>query len=339
MMTRTARWVVACTVAVLAAVGGIAATASASPPTRAGAAPPDGGARLRVTTSPVLPSQITVDGHVADTWGLNWLKIPAGSHQVCFRRVQGYRTPNCETVDLVDGQTTTVVGEFVGQAYLHVTTSPAVPSRISIDGTPRDNWGVYTDLPVGTHQVCFGSTAGYTPPACQTVDLVAGTTSTVTGTFAPSSGEALGDVGYLRVTTSPAVASQITVDGNITDTWGLNWLELPPGSHTVCFGDVAGFTTPACQVATLSAGATSTVEGVFPQHAAIRVFTSPAVAGTIYVDGVPSDDWGLSSDFPAGDHEVCFGPVPGKVAPDCSHVSPNAGWFSIVTGTYTDPPA
>ena len=62
--------------------------------------------------------------------------------------------------------------------------------------------------------------------------------------------------GYLRVTTSPALPSQILVNGVPRDTWGLTWLKLPPGDYEVSFTDMPGFTTPAPQTVTVLAGVT-----------------------------------------------------------------------------------
>ena len=36
-------------------------------------------------------------------------------------------------------------------------------------------------------------------------------------------------VGLLRVTTDPAVASQILIDGAPADSWGLSWVKVPVG--------------------------------------------------------------------------------------------------------------
>src|ERR1700737_4601096 len=52
--------------------------------------------------------------------------------------------------------------------------------------------------------------------------------------------------GMLRVTSSPALATQVLVDGQIADSWGLNWLKETPGTHTVCFAHVEGGTDPQC---------------------------------------------------------------------------------------------
>jgi hypothetical protein len=292
---------------------------------------------LRVTTSPAVASQITVDGNIADTWGLNWLKIAPGSHTVCFSWVQGFTTPACQTVTVNGGATTTVSGSFVQRGFLQVTTSPAVPSTISVDGIPRDDWGLFTDIPTGSHQVCFGLVANFTPPACQMATVSAGATTAITGTFTSSPGAGgQTNVGLLRVTTSPAVASQITVDGNIADTWGLNWLEIAPGSHAICFMPIQGYTGPACQTVTVTAGATTAVTGSFVQRGFLHVVTSPATAGTIFIDGIASDDWGVFTDLPIGSHQVCFGQsLSFANTPACRSTVLTPGATTVATGTYS----
>jgi hypothetical protein len=292
---------------------------------------------LRVTSNPAVPSQITVDGNIADTWGLNWVKTQPGSHVVCFLWVQGFTTPACQTVTVNSGATTTVTGTFVQRGFLKVMTSPALPSTISVDGIPRDDWGLYTDMATGSHQVCFGNVVNFTPPACQTAVVTAGGTTNITGTFVSSPG-APGQtgVGLLRVTTSPAVPSQITVDGNIADTWGLNWLEIAPGSHTVCFNWIQGFTTPACQTMTVNAGLTTTITGTFVQRGFLQVHTSPASPGTISVGGITADDWGVFTDFPVGTYQVCFGQINSFAnTPACQSATVTAGGTTTITGTYS----
>ena len=292
---------------------------------------------LRVTTNPAVPSQITVDGQIADTWGLNWLKIAPGAHAVCFSDVQGYTTPACQNVTLTAGATTSVTGTYTQRGFLRVQTSPPVAATISVDGVAGDDWGLYTDLPTGSHQVCFGAVADFTAPSCQNVTVTAGSTLTITGAYvsAPGTPGPTG-VGLLRVTTNPAVPSQITVDGQIADTWGLNWLKISPGAHAVCFSDVQGYTTPACQNVTITAGATTSVTGTFTERGFLQVTTSPAVPGTILVDGLPRDDWGLYTDVPSGAHTVCFGAVPGYLhTPACQGVTVTAGQTTPVSGTYS----
>jgi hypothetical protein len=143
--------------------------------------PTDSYGMLRVTTN--APSQILVDGIPRDTWGLNWVKLPPGEYTVSFTDVGGFSTPTSRLVTVTEGVTTETAGAFVVRGWLRVTTSPPVPSTISVDGVPRNDWGIWTDLPVGDYEVCFGDVEGFTTPECQLATLTAGNTTIVTGTF------------------------------------------------------------------------------------------------------------------------------------------------------------
>ena len=291
---------------------------------------------LRVTSSPALPTQISIDGVIADSWGLNWLKLAPGSYTVSFSHIEGFTEPAPQVVIVTAGATTTVTGTFTARGTLRVITDPAVAGRIVVDGVPRNQWGLWTDLPAGVHQVCFGPVAGFDPPACEDVTLTAGVLSPVTGTYtANAAAPGATGVGFLRVTSDPAVRTQISIDGVIADSWGLTWVELAPGPHTVSFSHVEGFTEPAPVVVTVTDGAITTLAGTFVARGSLRVITSPAVAGTITVDGIPRNDWGMWTDLPVGMHTVCFGAVPGFTAPACQNPTLTAGALSTVTGTYT----
>jgi hypothetical protein len=58
------------------------------------------------------------------------------------------------------------------------------------------------------------------------------------------------------------------------------------------------------------------------------------VAGTVSVDGVPRNDWGMWTDVPTGAHQVCFGDVPSKTTPACQNITVTAGSLTSVTGVY-----
>lgn len=141
---------------------------------------------LRVVTSPAVPSQITLDGVVADSYGLAYVKVFPGTHTVRFAHVEGFTEPGSLTGSVVSGATTTVTGTFVPRGFLRVTTSPATPGTIYVDGTPREDWGMWTDIPTGSHSVCFGTVVGSVTPACQTVTVTAGATTEVTGVYGGS---------------------------------------------------------------------------------------------------------------------------------------------------------
>lgn len=297
---------------------------------------PDAG-YLRLTTTPALASQLLIDGVPADSWGLNWLKLPPGDHTVDFSHVEGYTEPARENATITSDQTTTLDGSFVQRGSLRVITSPAVAGTITVDGVATDDWGMWTDVPVGSHQVCFGAVADYDAPACQNADVTAGNQTTVTGTYTsdPGAPGPSGPYGLLRVTTSPALPSQISINGVPADSWGLNWVKLPPGSYTITFSHVEGYSEPDPQTVTVTDGDTTPLIGTFTQRGSLRVSTSPALAGTITVDGVPRDDWGVWTDVPVGSHLVCFGAVAGKSTPACQMPTVNAGQLTTITGSYS----
>jgi hypothetical protein len=298
---------------------------------------------LRVTTSPSVPTQVLIDGQVADSWGLNWVQLPAGTHTVSFTHVEGYTEPPPQTVTVTAGTTTTVVGTFTQRGELRVVTSPPVPSAIAVDGNPSDEWGVWTDLASGSHQVCFGPVVGYDPPPCQTVAVTPGQTTTVTGSFTvdPAAAGQTG-VGTLRVTTVPALPAQITITPQggtpyIADSWGLNWLELSPGTYTVSVSHVEGYTEPSPQSVTVTAGSASTLTEDFQARGELRVTTSPPAPGLVSIDGVPADNWGVWTDEAAGPHFVCFGAVAGAITPPCQAANVTAGSETDVDANYRLP--
>jgi phenylpyruvate tautomerase PptA (4-oxalocrotonate tautomerase family) len=289
---------------------------------------------LRAYSSPAVPTTVIVNNVRRDDWGLNWVKLAPDSYKVHFTDVPGFASPLNQTVAVTAGDTTTVAGVFSQLGYLHVTTSPAVAGTIFVDGVARDDWGLWVPLAPGLHTVHFGDVAGYTAPADQQVTLVAGSNPTVTGNYVVSGGSGPSGFGMLRVTTSPAVVSTIFVGNVAMDDWGLNWVKLAPGTYTVHFSDVPGYISPANQTVVVNVDATTVVTGVFTQVGYLHVTTNPAVAGTISVNGVPMDDWGVWVSLPAGSYTVSFGDVAGYTKPADQVVNVIAGSTTPVTGNY-----
>ncbi len=282
---------------------------------------------LRVTTTPAVPSTISVDGGTTDAFGLDWVETPPGTYEICFSDVPGFTTAGCATTGISSGLTSAVDGAFVQRGTLDIRSSPPLPTTITVDGTPVNDWGAIVTVEPGSYQVCWGDVADYTTPTCETSVVTAGAVTTVTGPFIANPG-ATGPSGhgFLRVTTTPAVPSQISLDGNEMVAYGVDWMKLAPGSYTVCFSDVPGFATPACEPATITAGLTTTVDGAFAQLAEIRVLTSPPADTPVTLDGRIIDQYGFWTWLPGG--------VPYDICADgytCQSVNPPAGTLTTVT--------
>jgi hypothetical protein len=140
---------------------------------------------LRLTTTPAVPSMINVDGYWMSPWGLNWVKLEPGTHSLAYSDVPGFVTPAPTTFDIVAGTTTTIDATFVSCGSLRVITDPAVPSTIYVDDIPRNDWGMWADIPAGTYTVSFGEVPGYVTPVPQTVTVTSGLYTEVTGVFVP----------------------------------------------------------------------------------------------------------------------------------------------------------
>ncbi len=283
---------------------------------------------LRVTTNPAVPAVIDVNGGWTDAFGLDWVETPAGQHTLCYSGVPGFEPPPCETVTVVPNTTTAASANYVVQGTLDITTSPAVVSTITVNGAPVNDWGAIVRIAPGSHEVCFGAVPGWDPPPCTTVAVTAGTTTSVVGTFT-ANGSAPGPNGFgnLRVTTSPAVPSQIHIDGVGAQSFGLDWVKLAPGDYEVCFSDVPGYATPACETVTVVAGTTTVTSGVFTPLAELRVLTDPPAGQPVTVDGRIVDQYGFWTWAPSGTYTIC---TAGYI---CQTVSAPAGTLTTVTLT------
>jgi hypothetical protein len=141
--------------------------------------------------------------------------------------------------------------------------------------------------------------------------------------------------GFLWVTTNPAVHSLISVNGAPRDEWGM-YVKLAPGDYTVSFKGVYGFTPPAPKTVTVAAGGGTTFyQGDFLQHGSLRITTNPAMAATVFVDGVPRNDWGMWQSMEPGTYTVSFEPVLGMNSPAPQEAVVTAGALTQIEGTYT----
>ena len=197
-------------------------------------------------------------------------------------------------------------------------------------------------FPPGAHQVCFGPVAGYDAPPCQNVNVAADRTqlTTVNATFTPN-GAATGEVGvgYLRVAPEPTgrVPTTILLNSQRRNQWALDWLKLPPGTYTLSFSEVEGYRPPPPQQVQVVANQVTEVSPSFSVLGNVRVRTTPALPATLFVDGNPANDWQVWSPMAAGQREICFGFVPGFVAPPCQTISVPASRAGLIDiqGTYT----
>jgi hypothetical protein len=324
---------------------------------------------LHVQIVPAVPTIIMLDGSPRGCWGLTYVKLQPGNYTLSFTDVAGYLKPNSVSISqnggayvnqslttpisIIAGQTTDVIANWTQLGNMHVTTTPAVPATIFCNGVPREDWGLWTYFPSGSYTVSFGNLNGFNTPGSQVAVVSAGTTTNVNGNYTVNSTATYPYVphGLLHVQTSPAVPSMISVNGYACDTWGLTYVELPPGAYILSFSDVAGFKTPT-QVSVSQNGSTPVIQpltipititdtvitdvmATFSAQGNLRVETSPAVPATLFCNGLPIDDWGFWTNIDPGIYTLSFGDVPGFKTPASINVQVIASSTTHVIADYS----
>ena len=296
---------------------------------------------LVVTPSVRLPTTIFVNGIARNDWDLAWQRATPGTYTISVSDVPGWLTPDPVEVIVVAGQRTAVFPPFFQANWLRVITNPALPGTISVNGIPRDDWGLWLPVGPGEYRVSFGAVAGYLPPPGSTVTFSYGTgTQTIVGTYTASPGAPGPDpasFGRLRVTTvvddgTVGVPSTISVDGIVSNIWALDFLKVPGGQHVVEFTGVPGLRTPDPITVNVVAGDTTFVEGVFGRKGQLRIMASPG--DQMFVDGIRMNDAGTWIQLRPGTYTVSWGPIAGFVTPPPQTVEVVAGGRTDVFGEY-----
>lgn len=259
---------------------------------------------LAVDSTPIR-GEIFVDGQ---SWGIapQSREVPVGAYSVTFGGIDGYTTPAPQEVNVNVEQTTEVTGEYVQQTgVLSIDTTP-VKVEVFVDGKSWGTAPLDNVVPVGVYNVTFGNVDGYTTPPPQEVSVSVEQTTEVTGQYVQHTG-------ILSIDTTP-VKGEVFVDD---ESWGTapHEREVPVGSHTVSFGEVEGYTTPAPQQVTVQHNKTTAAEGVYEQQFGTLLADTAPVKGEVFVDG---QSWGIapqSRELPVGAYTVSFGDVEGYETP------------------------
>jgi len=156
-----------------------------------------------------------------------------------------------------------------------------------------------------------------------------------------------GTPGTLLVTASPPTA--VTQAGNLT--WNLDggpWqangssnIYVLPGSHTVNFTNLSGWTSPAAQNITITSSALTTVSVTYSTNTsgALQVNLAPTAAVTAgaawQVDGGAFQSSGaIVNSLSNGTHTVAFQPVNGWITPAAQNPAITNGMTNTIAATY-----
>jgi hypothetical protein len=207
-------------------------------------------------------------------------------------------------------------------------------------GTWQDSGSTETGLPPGPQTVEFSDLTGWTKPFSQTVTIVDGQTTSLTGTYTQQTGS-------LKVTIMPQGAIDAGAQWRRVGTgdWGKyggsTETGIPVGPQTVEFKDVAGWYTPGNQTVTIANDQTTNVTGTYTQRVgSLKVTIDPpaAVSAGAKWRRTGTSAWQNSgvteTGVPIGQQTVEFYDVAGWKDPAKQAVTINEGQTTSATGTY-----
>ncbi|MCP4712265.1 MAG: PEGA domain-containing protein, partial [Planctomycetes bacterium] len=278
---------------------------------------------LSIDTFPVK-GEVLVNGV---SWGAapQSGEIEFGMHTVSYGAMGGYVTPPDQPVIVAIGQTTPVTGTYIpATGTLSIDTTPGA-AEVFIDGVSQGYSPVSKPLATGTYTVSFGVVADYISPATRQIMINTNQTTSVTGTY-------LRATGALSIDTDP-IKGELFVDGTSWGSAPQNQL-IETGTHTVSFGAVANYLTPAPQTITVLRDQTLTVTATYPPATGTLSITTSPVTGEIFVDDVSWGSAPQTREITLGSHAIGFGYVEGYITPDDQTVTVTQSQATTAEGVY-----
>ena len=210
-------------------------------------------------------------GDVATLSDTNNLDVSIG-----YRSIDGWTEPALETVRLTNGITRTLVRYYQSngtvQVYLEPVEARSDGAKWRLDGgTWQDSETIVSNVAPGEHLLDFKAIDGWQEPSLETITLSEGQSMTVTKFFTSARGSL---VVTLEPSDARAAGAKWSVDdGGWQDSGVTNYLS--PGSHSLSFQDITGWTTPETQQVTVIKGQTSVVSVTYQ-------YGVRSVSGTIF---------------------------------------------------------
>ena len=242
-------------------------------------------------------SSVAIDGAARGVTPLR-VALPAGTHSITFTNGSASRTLPI----------TITPGGTVSQ-YIELATAPVAPggrleigsepsgALVSIDGVAKGRTPLMVaDVTPGQYLVTVSAGGN---AVNRTVDVTAGTTSTVVFSVAPSA--SAGAAGWLSIQ-SP-VDMDILEDGRVLGNTRMDRLMLPVGSHRLELAN-AGLEFTAARTVQIVAGKTANVAVALPTG---RLSVNAVPWAEVWVDGTSLGTTPLGDvTVPIGAHELVF---------------------------------
>ena len=293
---------------------------------------PPGGAATASATYEVKAAtlKVTLDPP-GGTWkvaGTNFASgatatLAPGTYTVSFNPQTGYATPDSQSVTLAAGGSQSLTVRYPGLAgsvrYVLSPAEVAGSATWKINGTNYAS-GAVAEVPSGTYTVTFGAVAGYAAPASQTVVVDAEETVERTAEYTEKPGN-------LTVKMNPTNVAAVAAARWFADGGSYANGEkaaLRPGTHTVTFEAVAGYTAPAATNVTIESSKSISRTVTYVGAPGNVTYTLTPNTGSWKINGETYAS-GAVAEVPAGNYTVSFGALTGYTVPGNQAVTVTAG--------------
>jgi len=252
---------------------------------------------LEVTITPenavIAGAEWQVDGGPLQGSSMTLSNLTPGNHSVTFSTVSKFTTPAWQSITVTAHRTTTATGNYpaaiANAGSLEVLISPAAAvaagAQWRVDGGPfQTNGNIVAGLSVGSHPLSFNTISGWTPPEAQTIIITNSQTTLGLGSYDLQ-------VGSLQITILPAAVvtagAKWQVDGGTFQASGATLTGLLPGTHTVAFNTILGWTTPTSVTIAVDANQVTPLAGTYlPEPPQLSGLTMSNGAARFFLNGL-----------------------------------------------------
>ncbi len=256
---------------------------------------------LQVSLSPTeaiaAGAQWRVDGGGWNDSGSIVSGLATGQYTVEYTSINGWNEPPSETVNVLNGQTTTISRSYEPTTgSLSVVLEPAevrsAGARWRVDGGEWLTSGsLVPGLASGGHLVEYSSVTNWASPTIEIVNIEAGLNTVITRTYTQQ-------LGSITVTIYPQEAvdagANWRVDSGDWQASGATVSNLSAGWHTIEYLALAGWTKPANETILLNESETATTSGTYIMQSWPKLSISEFMAsnGTTLLDqDGDASDW------------------------------------------------
>ncbi len=296
---------------------------------------------LSPTSAVAAGARWRIDGGTWRVSGATLAGVATGTHTVSYRAATGFKTPASASVNVVENATTPVSAVYVPTGSVLATIEPALAvaegAQWRVDtGAWRASGTTASGITEGAHTVSFKTVTGWKSPAKVAVNVTAGATASVTGTYSP--------IGAVKVTLSPAEAvtagAQWKLDAGAWRASGVTLTGLSEGTHTLSFRAVTGWTSPATRSVNIVRAQTLNITAAYSQGGKVSVSIDPSPVrdeGAKWaLDGGTWNASGTTLDkVSPGTHTITYAAVNGWTSPVASTITVSEGQLSTMSPLYT----